>query len=530
MRSIVRSTNSGRVTAARLLLLFPLVLVVAILSGSAPAFAASPAFQVNTIDNPTSLPPGGEGKVRLEVYNLGAVPTNGSPIVVSDVLPTGLTVKEAPGCEIAATSQSFRCENQSTLTPYARFDVEITVAVAEDAPAKAVNLVSVGGGGAPGLVTREPLTVSATPASFGVESLKVVPTNEDGSIDTQAGSHPFQLTTTLELSTSLLKAGLSSTLTPNPTAFARDLRFDLPAGLFGNPTVMPQCTNDEFAAVLLNDANSCPAATAIGVASVTLFQAGSVFTVPLFNLVPSAGEPARFGFRVLGVPVYLDTAVRTGGDYGVVVNVDHISQLAQFFASQLTIWGVPNSQAHNSARGWGCLNGSGAEGCVNAPSVKPEPLLTLPTACGGSAGMRTTVEADSWAEPGVFKDDEALLQSDAGEPVGLTGCNQLPFEPQIRTVPDTPTASSASGLTTDVHIPQSASLNGEGLAESSVRDITVALPEGVAINPAGADGLEACSEAQIGFTGKEPGEPAQNLFTPTVGRNRSVRTRRRSGP
>src|SRR6185312_721645 len=56
------------------------------------------------------------------------------------------------------------------------------------------------------------------------------------------------------------------------------------------------------------------------------------------------------------------------------------------------------------------------------------------------------------------------------------------------------------GLTVGVHVQQSSALNPTGLSESNVKDTTVSLPTGVAINPASADGLQACSEAQIALS------------------------------
>ena len=47
-------------------------------------------------------------------------------------------------------------------------------------------------------------------------------------------------------------------------------------------------------------------------------------------------------------------------------------------------------------------------------------------------------------------------------------------------------------MTVDVHVSQKGSLNPTGLAESSLRDTTVALPAGIVLNPAGADGLLSC--------------------------------------
>jgi len=54
-------------------------------------------------------------------------------------------------------------------------------------------------------------------------------------------------------------------------------------------------------------------------------------------------------------------------------------------------------------------------------------------------------------------------------------------------------------LKVDVHVPQEPALNPEGLAPAEVKDITVTLPRGLALNPSAGDGLEACSQQQVGL-------------------------------
>jgi hypothetical protein len=489
--------------------------------GAAPAVAAVPALTVQVLGDPTNLPPGGESKLLVRVTNLGDAPAVGetTPIVIADKLParltataiTGATVGREATCELT----TLRCEYTSTLNPYQGIQMAITVKAAPGASATVIDEGSVSGGGAPGAVAREPVRVSGTPAGFGVESLRLVPTNEDGSIDTQAGSHPFELTTTLELNSAL---GLNPDFPGEdaPTGLVKDLHFNLPAGLIGNPEVVPQCTPQQFDELLGEGFNGCPSDTAVGVAMPELYaiEQAQGEPVPLFNLVPSVGEPARFGFEVAHIPVILDTSVRTGGDYGVVVSVTNISQAVQFFGSKVTFWGVPEDPRHNSVRGWNCLFDDVFKyelPCEAPVNPHPAPLLTLPTACSGDP-LQTSVQADSWEEP-----LNVLLFSNTAPIATLDGCNRLPFEPSIKATPDGTAASTPTGLNVDTHVNQGSVVCGTCLAQSAVKEISVALPEDFAVNPAGGDGLQACSERLVGYEPPPVSEPPENLhFTPSL--------------
>jgi hypothetical protein len=486
------------------------------LSTTAGAEAAAPWWRLDSLSIPGNLAPGGQGKLLVSATNLGTREIDGSStkVTLRDVLPAGLVATSVAGrtggvggfigirgsveCEVV-TGALVECSFEGALPPYEAIEAEISVEVLGSARSGEPNEVVIAGGGAVGASLQRPVLISAAPTPFGPQNFEQLAFNEDGSLDTQAGSHPYGLTTTLDLN--------RVAQAPFQPAQPKDLRFDLPPGLIGNPQPFPQCTDAQFEESSKGlFTNACPAATTVGVAAVTIYEPEifhQVLTlpVPLFNLKPEVGEPARFGFDVLGTYVTLDTAVRTGGDYGVTVSVNNITQIVALLASQVTFWGVPGDPTHDQSRGWECVAGGiwplvvggGFPPCTAANQGNPPPLLSMPTSCTGP--LQVTMQADSWAQPGSFT---PALPSPF-EPA-LDGCNRLPFAPSITVAPDGTAASSPTGLSVGIHVPQDALLSSTGLAEANVKDTTVTLPAGVALNPSAADGLQACSESQIALS------------------------------
>ncbi len=479
-----------------------------------------------------------DGQLVIEAENLGDGPSSGTT-TITDRLPEGLTAVSAevsegvmpvtPGkaetCPIAPSGRSVTCTFEGVVPPFGQIEVLIGVRL-EAATAGEVNSATVTGGGAAGSPTAtHRIEVNGT-ERFGIESYTLTPENLGGSIDTRAGSHPFQLTNliTADSTYPCPETNRFCEGRPRTVALAKDDVVQLPAGLVGNPTPFVQCTDAQFNEGELDpqgqNINRCPASSAVGVALLRIAGNGGVSdeadTVPIFNLVPLPGEPVRFGFVADGlVPVYLNASVRTGSDYGVTISSHNIIQADWLLSSKLTFWGVPGSSSHDGQRGWECLEGFGS--CPVSTDASPPPFLIMPTSC--ERPFSSTLLADSWPY-----EEHASEHAEASYtlPERVDGCNQLPFSSSIEAKPDVSEGSTPTGLTTDVRVPQTSELNPEGLAESSVRNITVTLPEGVAINPADGNGLEACSEGLVGFTGfkeldgeSEPGADTAT-FTPTL--------------
>ncbi len=351
-------------------------------------------------------------------------------------------------------------------------------------------------------------------AAFGLQSFEVSATNpttepnQIGSPDVQAGSHP-DLTTSFVLSPEV----------PLAEGSLKDARVELPPGFVGDPEATPRCTAYEFTHGKKGPGGAypCPDDTAVGVESTYVVANGghehvlSVST-PVYNVEPSPGVAAELGFKAKQIaPVLLDVSVRTGGDYGVTVNVANINEAAEVYGSTVTIWGVPAEAIHDPYRGE-CLAPDEREGIqttyeslreeeegrglnpitpADCPADVPvKPFLMNPTSCG--VPRTATLSVDSWEDPGSFVSLSSALPE-------LSGCGELDFSPSIGVTPDGTAGSTPTGLNVSVHVPQEATLSPVGLAEADVRDTTVTLPAGLQVNPAAAAGLGACTEADIGF-------------------------------
>jgi hypothetical protein len=337
--------------------------------------------------------------------------------------------------------------------------------------------------------------VSSAWAGFGFPAeggLQVSITNENDTPDTQAGSHPFAVSTDVVVNTEEREPGNIASVAP-AGGDVKDVEASLPAGFVGDPAATQQCTLEQFRShfSVIGFRESCPQASQIGI--LELHFGAVAFWPEVFNLVPQQGYPAEFGFRVLGVPVVLVPRVRTGGDYGITASFADIPSSLPMTQGRLTLWGVPADPAHNRERG-PCWGSSGYE------QDKPEggecpvtgavlPFLSLPTSCTGP--LQFSARVDSYEDPGVFS--EARTTTPA-----LTGCDKLAFAPDVITQPEPAQAASPSGLSVEIRVPQTYE-NPVGLAESNLKNTTVTLPAGVAVNPSAGDGLAGCSEEQFGL-------------------------------
>jgi hypothetical protein len=330
-------------------------------------------------------------------------------------------------------------------------------------------------------------------ASFGIETFKASVVDREGSPATQAGSHPYAMTTTIVFNHHAVEENDIA-----PDGNPKNIAVNLPAGLIANPTATEtSCIEAEL------EKGVCPNGSAVGVVTIDAgslaFNGNEEQTAPLFSMVPPPGVPAEFGFNAAGVGiiVHILGKVRTGGDYGLSAEVSNILQADSVYGTVLTLWGDPSDASHDKERGSCVVEKTFVEEGGSCPTERTDrPLLTLPSSCTGES-LRETMSAGSWQEP-----DSPPVTASAQLPA-VSGCEAVDFSPRltVEPEPEAVTGDSPSGLRVDLHLPQEESSGG--LAEANLKDAVVTLPVGMTISPAVAGGLGACTPEEIGLSNAE---------------------------
>jgi hypothetical protein len=505
---------SGRRFGLCVVLAAGLVAVLFAFSASAFAVTQGPVWKITGVSSPTNFKPGdqtGDDSVLIAVTNVGGRSSDGSPVTISDSLPSGLIPTEilandsykrpvgTPGVELyggfgdvsCVLSPVPSCTVSAAVDPGDTVIVTLPVDVEPGLPASVMNTVMVSGGGVASASVSDSIAITSALPGYGVApgGLAVATSTS------QAAAHP-NVTTSFFLNTINTLGGATQA---GPVAPPKDISFDLPPGLVGTTVGMARCT---MAGVI--EQSHCPADTMVGTATVMLQVHGNGvnrtdLTVPVYNIAPAPGEPAAFAFNVVFFPVRLDTSVLSNGDYGVRVTAPDLTEGAQVIATSVTVWGVPAD--HNGPGPDIATQELGLGGVQNivfgGPGVEQTrvPLLTNPSQC--STALEGTLLTDSWEAPGVFASASTSIGHD-------TGCELLPFDASVSMLPDTLQAGAPAGYSLDLHVPQNES--PDGVATPDVKKVVATLPLGTVISPSAADGLGVCSSAQ--FFGSGPREEA----------------------
>lgn len=453
----------------------------------------------------------GSGRLVATLTNLGDAPMDATttPVTIVDQLPEGV---EAFGVEpfagVDGTAGSFECAVEAadrvsctfegTLAPYEALEIEVLVSLTGEPPvAGAPGAVTVSGGNAESASAVQKVKVSPEKTPFGIEHFSARLEEEGGGDATQAGGHPFQQTVTIQPTSGPLTIFPQTVFRDarvEQPALPRNLRFPLPRGLVGDATAVSICPMTTFFDIA-QFRNDCPDASVIGATSITVIESANVgykrVAVPVFNLPPAEGEPARFGFVAGGVPVVIDTEVRFEDGYRIVAKVRNVTQLAVFLSSSVVIWGAPGDPRHDSSRGWNCVSPFTNGPCERPPGLGDQTFLRQPVSCDGPLDF--DVEVEPWNVP-----VGSVVERASSAPVGLQNCNKVPFDPAIAASPSSKLAANPSGLSFRLDMPNSGLTNKNGVAEGQAKKVEVDLPQGMTVNPSQGEGLVGCSPAEYG--------------------------------
>jgi hypothetical protein len=388
-------------------------------------------------------------------------------------------------CDVA--SSTVECHFPEHLGPDDTLTVYVLVTVEPGAPEHLHSSWNVSGGDVAAQSTEVDNIVSPSSASFGPAEFAFRDDGLDGKADTQAGDHPYELQTTIGLNNDFRFGGPVELEEPGATSVEdpRDFVVDLPLGLVGSTLAAPECAQTQMAS------GSCPEETIVGHIK-TNPEGIDTIDSPIWNLVPEQGVPAEFGYRdkIHGSHVFYVHVVPTPAGY-VLQTVNRETPAIPLANIEVTFYGDPTAKEE--------------ERTGHSTTRLHVPFFTNPTDCSGEEPT-ATLYVDSWQHPAKISPDgtpanleEPAWKKAVSKLAPMLGCDALSFTPELVAQPTTHEADKPSGLNFELRQPQTEKVGVP--ATATLKRAVVSFPEGFTVDPAAGDGLEVCSEAQIGWVG-----------------------------
>ncbi|HEX4306516.1 MAG TPA: hypothetical protein VHZ54_10795, partial [Solirubrobacterales bacterium] len=457
----------------------------------------------------TTVPGGpGTGEIVALPSNIGPLDTTGPVTVTIGPLPTGIVfsgpVEDSfdpdSGLEWSCTGgvgdETVSCTvSHGTLPALHNIPrpVHVPIEVISSVAPGAVAPVEISGGGS-SRVDRylTPIVVSNEPPPFGLSAEWGGSFEADGSPSLQAGGHPFVSAAYFMANTIRNATGAIS-----PVGDPKDEIFDLPPGFIGNPLASKRCPQSTIVEPNVEQGSSaiCNEEMTVGNLDPFLGFLHSSLRLPsrLYNDVPPKGFAAEFTTHLQFPLQSVVASVNSEEDFGVKLFAPNNANIYKIYGAFTAFEGVP---AHGNGKA----------------------LLTSPTNCAESAERAPLVSgsADTYQNPGAFSEKFSIAQP------ALTGCDKLQFTGKsaqnpsgqvgFTFEPTSTTGSTPVGATAHLHIDNAGLTDPKALATPELKRSVIKLPEGMSLNPSSANGLEGCSETQIGYLGKNFEMPSPIRF------------------
>jgi hypothetical protein len=448
----------------------------------------------------------GETTLVLMLQNIGGFESNGV-ITYKAKLPPDVTTTGTPNgvdtwgaivglaswtCSAGAGQTEIACTNIGRVPPGAlASSIKVPITAAPDARSGTIEFEVSGGGASPKSDTL-PLTISSAPAPPGLQTAVAGAYDANGNSDTRAGAHPYSASTAIFANTKLSQKGKVVV-----SGEVKDIVADLPPGFLGNPIAVPQCpeTTEEI---------NCPIDTMVGVVQPITEVGTSFLPFPVFNTEAPYGSPAKFRFNIIGqVPLNAIGSVRSEEDYGLTVGSYNTPQIAMVYGTFFTLWGTPADSSHDSARcSQRTLTGPPVTcGSSDAPKTA---FITSATDCAEQAAEppNTLVRVSTWQDPSSYSEKIVPIPP-------VVGCNELKAEANVKFDTAESKSDSTASFQTEVTVPSEGLTNPKKRTTPELKETVLQLPKGVVLNASAAEGLQACSEQQIGL--KNQIDPATGL-------------------